>query len=200
MVAEAETQKHNAYVTTSSHNIFLSEPRADLDAGHVLNRQITSSKGCITTDQVPAQPGLKIIYDAPEFWEFIATIVCEPVLYEYADPMSSINVCCGDEGQEMGWHFDNSEFAITLLLWAPQSGGQFEYIRDLLNAETGKLNFTGVAAFLDGDAAVKRVMVAPGTLVLFRGRDAIRRVTPTVDARTRILVLLAYNASRHRPF
>ena len=37
-------------------------------------------------------------------------------------------------------------------------------------------------------------MVAPGTLVPFRGRNAIHRVTPTVDARTRILVVLAYNA------
>ena len=200
MVAEAETQKHNAYFTTSSHNIYLSEPRPDRDARHVLNRQITSSKGCITTDQVPAQSGLKIIYDAPEFREFITTIVGEPVRYEYADPISSIKVYCGDEGQEMGWHFDNSEFAITLLLWAPQSGGQFEYIPDLLNAETGEMNFTGVATFLDGDAAVEQVMVAPGTLVLFRGRNAIHRVTPTVDARTRILVVLAYNASRHRPF
>lgn len=107
MVAEAETQKHNAYLTTSSHNIYLSEPRPDLDARHVLNRQITSSKGCITTEQVPAQSGLKIIYDAPEFREFIATIVGEPAVYEYADPMSSIKVYCGDEGQEMGWHFDN---------------------------------------------------------------------------------------------
>ena len=57
LVAEAEAQKHSAYFTTSSHNVYLSEPSPDLDAGHVLNRQITSSKGCITTDQVPAQSG-----------------------------------------------------------------------------------------------------------------------------------------------
>ena len=132
---------------------------------------------------------LKIIYDAPEFREFIATIVGEPVLYEYADPLSSINVHYADEGQELGWHFDNSEFAITLLLQAPQSGGQFEYIRDLRNAETGEMNFPGVAAVLDGEAAVEQLMVAPGTLVLFRGRNAIHRVTPTVGARTRILVV-----------
>ena len=62
------------------------------------------------------------------------------------------------------------------------------------------MNFTSVATFLDSDATVEQVMVAPGTLVLFRGRNAIHHVTPTVDARTRILVVLAYNASRHRPF
>jgi hypothetical protein len=55
LVAEAEAQKHNAYFTASSHNVYLSEPRPDLDASHVFNRQIISSKGCITTDQVPEQ-------------------------------------------------------------------------------------------------------------------------------------------------
>ncbi len=192
--AEAEAQKHNAYFTASSHNVYLSEPRPDLDASHVFNRQIISSKGCITTDQVPEQSGLKIIYDAPEFRKFIATIVGEPALYEYADPLSSINVHYADEGQELGWHFDNSEFAITLLLQAPQSGGQFEYVRDLRDAEAGEMNFASVAAVLDGEAVIERPTVTQGTLMLFRGRNAMHRVTPTIGRTTRILVVLAYNA------
>ena len=194
LVAEAEAQKHNAYFTSSSHNVYLSEPRPDLDASHVFNRQIISSKGCITTDQVPEQSRLKIIYDAPEFRKFIATIVGEPALYEYADPLSSINVHYADEGQELGWHFDNSEFAITLLLQAPQSGGQFEYVRDLRDAEAGEMNFASVAAVLDGEAVIERPTVTPGTLMLFRGRNAMHRVTPTIGRTTRIIVVLAYNA------
>ena len=194
LVAEAEAQKHKAYFTSSSHNVYLSEPRPDLDASHVFNRQIISSKGCITTDQVPEQSRLKIIYDAPEFRKFIATIVGEPALYEYADPLSSINVHYADEGQELGWHFDNSEFAITLLLQAPQSGGQFEYVRDLRDAEAGEMNFAGVAAVLDGEAVIEQPMVTQGTLMLFRGRNAMHRVTPTIGRTTRILVVLAYNA------
>ena len=113
----------------------------------MFNRQIISSKGCITTDQVPEQSGLKIIYDAPEFRKFIATIVGEPALYEYADPLSSINVHYADEGQELGWHFDNSEFAITLLLQAPQSGGQFEYVRDLRYSKEEEINLPVLPLF-----------------------------------------------------
>ncbi len=193
LVAEAEAQKHNAYFTSSSHNVYLSEPRPDLDASHVFNRQIISSKGCITTDQVPEQSRLKIIYDAPEFRKFIATIVGEPALYEYADQLSSINVHYADEGQELGWHFDNSEFAITLLLQAPQSGGQFEYVRDLSYSKEEAINFASVAAVLDGKAVIERPWVTPGTLMLFRGRNAMHRVTPTIGRTTRILAVLAYN-------
>ena len=187
-------RNYSAYFTASSHNVYLSEPRPDFDASHVFNRQIISSKGCITTDQVPEQSRLKIIYDAPEFREFIATIVGEPALYEYADPLSSINVHYADEGQELGWHFDNSEFAITLLLQAPQSGGQFEYVRDLRDAEAGEMNFAGVAAVLDGEAVIERPTVTQGTLMLFRGRNAMHRVTPTIGRTTRILVVFAFNA------
>ena len=195
LVAEAEASKQDAYLTASSHNVYLSEPRPDFDASHVFNRQIISSKGCITTDQVPEQSRLKIIYDAPEFRKFIATIVGEPALYEYADPLSSINVHYADEGQELGWHFDNSEFAITLLLQAPQSGGQFEYVRDLRDAEAGEMNFAGVAAVLDGEAVIERPTVKQGTLMLFRGRNAMHRVTPIIGRTTRILVVLAYNTN-----
>ena len=34
----------------------------------------------------------------------------------------------------------------------------------------------------------------PGTLVLFRGRNSIHRVTPTIGNLKRILVVLAYNS------
>jgi predicted 2-oxoglutarate/Fe(II)-dependent dioxygenase YbiX len=55
------------------------------------------------------------------------------------------------------------------------------------------MNFTGVAAVLDGKATVEKLAVTPGTLVLFRGRNSMHRVTPTVGKKTRILVVLAYN-------
>ena len=42
-----------------------------------------------------------------------------------------------------------------------------------------------------GEAA--RAAFAPGGLVLFRGRNAMHRVTPTVGAVTRLLVVFAFN-------
>ena len=55
------------------------------------------------------------------------------------------------------------------------------------------MNFDGVRAVLDGEMPVRKLKIDPGTLVLFRGRNAIHRVTPTEGGRTRILVVLAYN-------
>ena len=121
-------------------------------------------------------------------------MVGEKTLYEYADPLSSINVHFASEGQELNWHFDNSEFAITLLLQSPKAGGKFEYVKNLRCAEQNDMNYAGVEAVLDEKTKPSHLTVEPGTLVLFRGRNSMHRVTPTEGDRTRILVVFAYNS------
>ena len=194
LVSEAESQKHLAFYTSAKHNVYLTKPDPALGDGHVFNRQITSSKGCITTDQIPPDSGLHMVYNAPIFRDFACSVLGEDRLYEYADPLSSVNVHFAETGKELGWHFDNSSFAITLLLQAPKDGGAFEYVRDLRDADKGELNFDGVRAVLDGDKQTRHLTMAPGTLVMFRGRNSMHRVTPTIGDICRILVVFAYNA------
>ena len=133
------------------------------------------------------------MYNSEVFRNFLASVLNEEKLYEYADPMSSINVHYASDGEELGWHFDNSSFAITLLLQAPEAGGSFEYIKDFRDSEVGEMNFEGVGSLLDGSTKPDVLKVEPGTLVLFRGKNSIHRVTPTIGRRTRMLVVLAYN-------
>ena len=56
------------------------------------------------------------------------------------------------------------------------------------------MNFEGVEKILNGDIESKTLAMGAGSLVLFRGRDAIHRVTPVLGTRTRMLVVLAYNS------
>ena len=77
LVAEAEAESPNAFFTSSTHNVYLTPPRPELGAAHVFNRQISSSKGCITTDQVPAGSGLHCLYNSDVFRSFIAQLVGE---------------------------------------------------------------------------------------------------------------------------
>ncbi len=193
MVAAGASAQHLAFYTQGTHNVYLTPQDATLPKDHIFNRQVASSKGCITTDQVPPEAGLHAIYHNPRFQAFIAEVVGEAEIYPYEDPLSSINIHYASEGQELGWHFDNSSFAITLLLQKPQSGGAFEYMRDVRDADAGEMNFDEVAAILNGDREVDQLDIAPGTLVLFRGRNSIHRVTPTEGDVTRMLVVLAYN-------
>jgi hypothetical protein len=53
--------------------------------------------------------------------------------------------------------------------------------------------FERVDAILDGAVPVKQLGFASGDLVLFRGRDAMHRVTPTQGGITRMLVVFAFH-------
>ena len=93
------------------------------------------------------------------------------------------------EGDELGWHVDNADFVVTLMLQPSTSGGAFEYVPMLRSADDP--NPDGVRALLSGDrAGVRALSPAPGTPALFRGRLSPHRVTPISGSIPRINAVL----------
>ena len=192
--AEAVAGREHAYFCAQNHSVYLTPPDPAYAEDHPANRQVVSSKGCICDDMVSEQSPLRQLYDAPAFRDFVKAVTGQAGLYPYADPLSSINIHYAERGQELGWHFDHSSFAITLLIQKPAAGGRFEYLKDLRDAGAGEMNFEGVGALLDGAVAPEVLTMEPGTLVLFRGRNSVHRVSPNESDVTRMLAVLAYNA------
>jgi len=190
---EGRENQHLAYYTADNHNIYLTPPDPDYPPDHPRNREVTSSKGCITTDQIPDESALRVLYDAEEFRRFLCVVLAEDELHEYADPLASINLHYASEGQELGWHYDNSSFAITLMIQSPESGGVFEYVKDVRDADSGEMNYELSGKILDGEIESETLSMDAGALVMFRGRNSMHRVTPVTGNRTRMLVVLAYN-------
>jgi len=191
--AEGEANRARVYARTERHTVYLSPPDPAFAPDHPRNRLVTSSKGCITDDLMPADSALRTLYDSNDFQGFLCHVLGEAALFPYADPLSSINLHFAERGQELGWHFDNSSFAITLMVQAPEQGGAFEYVSNLRDADAGEMSFAAVGAVLDGAVPVNRVTVDAGTLMFFRGRNSIHRVAPNLSNRTRMLAVLAYN-------
>ncbi len=190
---EGVTHQSQAFYTSSKHNVYIQPNDDSLSGDHPRNRSITSSKGCITTDQIPAESYLHTLYNSDEFRHFLCAVLDEQALFEYADPLSSINLHYAADGQELGWHFDNSSFAITLLIQKPKAGGVFEYVKDARSSDKNEMNYPLVKQILDGEHKPSTLEIEEGALVLFRGRDSMHRVTPTEGDITRMLVVLAYN-------
>ena len=94
------------------------------------------------------------------------------------------------------WHVDTLTFDYVLFVTDPKknNGGEFQYLKDFRNADKNEMNFEGVDKLLTGSIAPRILTMEPGTLVLFRGRNSIHRVTPTIGDTKRILVVLAYNS------
>lgn len=191
---EGESNQHLAYFCQQSHSAYLTPPDSNFPAQHPQNYQVMSSKGCITDDQIAQDSPLRSVYDSQDFRQFLCHLLGEESLYEYADPLSSINLHYARAGEELGWHFDNSSFAITLLVQKPEAGGVFEYVKDARNSSQGDMNYPLVESILQGNVKGTPLSMEPGALVLFRGRDSLHRVTPVKGDTTRMLVVLAYNS------
>jgi hypothetical protein len=152
---------------------------------------VHSSKRALGFNYCGASSPLLILYEWDALVTFLKDVLELPDLYHDADPVGACSVMFYDEGDELGWHFDTSEFAVTLMLQECLEGGEFEYVPGIRTA--GDENFAGVGAVLKGDRELVRCLhAAPGALTLFRGRYSLHRVTPVRGATRRVNAVLAY--------
>lgn len=195
VVNEAQQCEDKVYYAKSDHNIYLEPTNPNYAPDHPRNRKVSSSKGCITTDQIPEGSPLITLYHHVEFRRFLCAVLNESELHEYTDPLSAINLHYASEGQELGWHFDNSAFAVTLLVQKPDAGGVFEYVKDVRDANAAEMGYLQAEQILDGQMPVQSLSMDTGALVLFRGQNSMHRVSPTEGQTTRLLAVLAYNTA-----
>lgn len=193
VVAESVALQGEAFYANSTHNVYLTPQDPQFSDDHAFNRQVASSKGLIADDQIPTDSPLRDVYENARFREFLCALLRVEAVYPYADRFSSINVHYAPRGRELGWHFDNSSFAVTTLLQEPESGGVFEYVPEVRDSDDGDMAFDRVAAVLNNAEHISQLNFDPGDLVLFRGRNALHRVTPTKGSVTRVLAVFAYN-------
>ena len=191
IVGDIPSWNAEPYRTETSHNIEFSGREEELAEDDPLRIQVRSAKSLIAYDQIPESSPLRAVYEADELTAFVGAALGVDPIYRQADEIGALNVMTYDPGDELGWHFDNADFVVTLMLQAPDAGGAFEYVPMLRSP--GEDNAQGVAALLGGDrAGVCTMSPEPGTLALFRGHFSPHRVTTVTGPRPRIIAVLSY--------
>lgn len=172
------------------HNAYFEKTMPGLAADHPALAEFETVNHTICADQIA--DGLIVgIYEWPPLARFLAAVMGKPALYPMADPLARANVMAYRRGEALNWHFDRAEFTITLLLQAPEAGGEFQYRSDLRSADDP--NYDGVARLLAGeDANVRTLPLTPGTLNVFRGKNTAHRVTPIAGSRERVVAVFSY--------
>lgn len=193
LVAEALGKRGQAYRTDDVHNVYFEEVPAAAGPGDVLGLLQHSSKSAIAWDLVDADSPLRVAYGSDELTAFLGRVLGPDGLHRYADPLAAASLMVFDEGDELGWHFDRSPFAVTIMLQPSTAGGAYEYHYHLRDAVDE--NEDGVRAALAGERPGRITLPnEPGTLSMFQGRYSMHRVTPVAGDRVRINAVLAYSA------
>lgn len=191
VLEEAHTLAGKAFRTDAIHNAYFTELTTGIPGHDPRGVQLHSSKRALGFKYCSAGSPLRTLYEWDGLVAFLKDVLELPDLYRDADPLGACSVMFYDENDELGWHFDNSEFAVTLMLQECVAGGEFEYVPAIRTADDE--NLAAVQAVLDGAREpVRSLYAAPGTLTLFRGRYSLHRVTPVRGTTGRVNAVLAY--------
>ena len=190
---EALLLEVRAFYCSQKHTVLLSQYDDNIDREDPLNIEVISDKGCVPHDLIEQNSQLNLLYNSSKFQNFLTSVLGIKKIFPYRDKLSSINYNYYQNEQQLGWHFDNATFAITLMIQSPDKGGVFEYINKGRDYNLNFIDKDFINRVLNNDVIVKKLNVNPGTLVLFYGRNYLHRVTPVESIKPRILVTLNYN-------
>lgn len=172
------------------HNVYFRDTVDGLSDDHPAMAKVETVNHTLCADQLTGNPVIAV-YDWPPFARFLAAVMGKEALYPMADPMARVNIQASRDGEALNWHFDRSEFTTTILLQAPEEGGELEYRKDLRGA--GDPNFAGVSAVLRGeDPEVRRVKLKEGALNVFRGVDTLHRVVRVKGQTERMVAIFSF--------
>ena len=190
MTQEADQSIHQSHFCKDNHNVFFEDDDNSLSVDHPLRIREDTSLNSIPYDLIDSQDALHQLYNWDPLMNFLSSVLGH-TLYRMADPMAALTVNCMIEGQNHGWHYDQSQVTITLLIQKPDEGGLFQCVPDLRKNDYN--NYSRLGAILNGsDAGVVTLDVEPGDLLIFAGFYSLHRVTPVKGGKTRYVGTLCY--------
>jgi hypothetical protein len=189
VLSEIDLCADQAYVSTTSSTVYL-EPGSNVwPPGDPRRMEEITTVGTLAEDQLASDSWLRRLHGAAAFQRFIGDIVGSSRLYGYADGLTSINVLVFERGHRLGWHFDEAEYAVTLMLRSASSGGTFEYA-PLAPREDGD---SAIRGLISGIREPATAPLRAGSLMVFGGRDSLHRVTAVRSGGPRIVAVLSYD-------
>ncbi len=172
--------------------MYFSADDASLAEDHPRRIFLERTNGFITSDCYDNNTVSRALYNWPALMTFIQDCLGKDRLYIYEDPVSNMMVNVLKPGSQFNWHFNTNEFTITMLLKSAVSGGHFEYVPNLRNANDEC--YEDVRAVLCGDPKqVTRLNLAAGDLQLFLGRFSLHRVTKNTGLSDRLLLIMSFS-------
>lgn len=193
LVAESDELAHLAHRSATTATVYLADPDPSLPTDDLRATPLGSSVEVVGYDQFPSASLLRSLYESDELLGFIGRCLGVDELHRYADPFGALNLAIMRDGDRLGWHFDMTDFVVSIAIQSSNCGGEFENAARIRSAVDE--NAEGVAAVVAGAEPhmVRVEPMTPGTLMIFNGRWSLHRVDPIIGDRPRYVALLAYD-------
>ena len=172
--------------------VYLGFPDESFPLGHPRQWLGNYGVGAVAYDLFPADSPMRQLYEWDELLKFVAAILDLDVIHPYADPLGALNLAVMGDGDELQWHFDQTDFVVSLALQDGDEGGDFEVAPMIRSADDEQYDV--VARVLAGDHThIVTLPMTPGTLLVFAGRNSLHRVSPIRGTTPRLVGLFGYD-------
>ena len=147
----------------------------------------------IACDLVPKDAAARTLYEWEPLLELVSEVLERRPLFRFADPLGALNLTAMHEGDVQGWHFDSTDFVVSLAIQSSRGGGLFECASRIRSE--AEPHYEEVARVLAGEARerIEVLPMTPGTLMIFEGRHSLHRVSPVEGGTPRFVALFAYD-------
>lgn len=180
-----------AHRSRGSTTAYLEDPSASWPADHPRRHRNPFSLGAVAYDQFPASSPIRAIYEWPPMLTFLASVLGREQVHRYADPLGGLNLAVMGEGDVLGWHFDQTDFVVSLALRSAAGGGLFEVVPATRSSDDERYDV--VQAVLQGTHGHDVLPNTPGTLLIFAGRCSLHRVSPISGPVERLIALFGFD-------
>ncbi len=195
MAREAEVLSPEAFRCDDHHNVYLEADDDAFPEEHPRRRRQDTRLDVLGCDQLSANGALWTLFLWDGLSDFLRRVLGLDRLFRFKDPVGAITVNVMHDADGHGWHYDEAQFTVSVMLQAPLRGGEFEYVPGLRGE--GFDDYDGLEHVLAGDRSkVSTVPITPGALMLFGGRHLLHRVSDVGGGRTRHVATFSY---RDRP-
>lgn len=192
LVADATRLVPLAWRDSGAGTAYLAAPDESLPSGHPRRWTAPRSLGAVAYDLFPDNSPLRALYEWDPLVAFIEASLNRGRLYRYADSCGALNLSVMVEDDELQWHFDQTDFVVSLALQDAKEGGDFEVVPDIRTGDDER--YDAVRQVLEGSNTNAVTMeMTPGTLLLFEGRHSLHRVSPAHGDVPRLVALLSYD-------
>jgi hypothetical protein len=190
-VAEAETLAPLGHPSDVEGTPYLELPDDGWPAAHPRATWAHTRLTAVPYDQFPAGSVLRTLYESDALLAFLALALGFEV-FRYDDPLGGLNLAVMRDGDQLAWHYDQTDFVVSLAVQESATGGDFECVPMTRTSDDER--YDEVATILGGDESrVVTIPMTPGTLMLFEGRHTLHRVSTIGGERPRYVGLFGYD-------
>jgi hypothetical protein len=190
-VADAVGLEPLAHHSSGATTPYLEQPDDHWDDDHPRKRRDPFALGAVGYDLFPTSSPIRALYEWPPLLDFVAAVLGRDEVHRYADPLGALNIATMGEGDVLGWHFDQTDFVVSLALRSADEGGSFEVVPGTRTPDDEC--YERVGAVLDGSERPDVLPNRAGTLLVFAGRCSLHRVSPISGSTTRLIALFGFD-------